>query len=88
MSDGIGIAPIRPTLSAAASIARSGPPTRYPAARASPAPVVSTTSTAGRRVHALGKPRTAGAELDHPRGVEVGHGGPLGLGGKREIGAQ
>jgi DNA-binding NarL/FixJ family response regulator len=40
-----GIAPITRTLRAAASIASSGPPTRYPAASASPAPVVSSAAT-------------------------------------------
>src|SRR5262249_51872974 len=42
-----GIAPTRDTHRAAASSASSTPPTRKPAASASPAPVVSTTSTAG-----------------------------------------
>jgi hypothetical protein len=42
-----GMAPISWTLRAAASIASSGPPTRYPAASASPAPVVSIASTGG-----------------------------------------
>ena len=41
-----GIAPSLATHRAAASAASSGPPTRNPAASASPAPVVSTTSTA------------------------------------------
>ena len=42
-----GVAPTIVMHRAAASIAHLGPPTRYPAASASPAPVVSTTSTAG-----------------------------------------
>src|SRR3990170_4820599 len=42
-----GIAPIRCTHRAAVSRARSGPPTMKPAARASPAPVVSTTCSTG-----------------------------------------
>ena len=43
-----GSDPSRETQRAAASSARSGPPTRNPAASASPAPVVSTTSSTGR----------------------------------------
>jgi hypothetical protein len=42
-----GIAPTSPTHSVAAAIASSGPPTRYPAASASPAPVESTAATDG-----------------------------------------
>ena len=48
-ADAIGIAPVRCTQRAAASSARSAPPTIQPAASASPAPVVSTTSVTVER---------------------------------------
>ena len=83
-----GIAPISPRIRAAASMARCGPPTRYPAASASPAPVVSTTARPRARVLPLREPRAPRAELDHPGGVKPGHRGALGLGGEREVRAQ
>src|SRR5581483_5760542 len=54
-----GIAPIRAQQRAAASRPSSGPPTRKPAAKASPAPVVSTTSvgTAASRRPSTSTPR-------------------------------
>ena len=51
-SDATGIAPTCRTQRAAASSARSGPPTIQPAARASPAPVESRTSSDRKRLRA------------------------------------
>src|SRR6185437_2602953 len=54
-----GIAPSLPTQRAAASTASSGPPTRKPAAKASPAPVASTTSTEAAGNSTRSSPRTS-----------------------------
>ena len=84
-----GIAPSGAQQRAAASRPSSGPPSRKPAASASPAPVVST--TLGRRSPGSARPSTqqaARAALQHPARVELADRVLLALGREDELGRE